>query len=69
LLVIVFSGTEAASSEASRENYCEDGRSNGFAQDKVQEVILENRQRSCEALWQCRLASALGTCAVKKPFE
>jgi hypothetical protein len=60
LPVIVFSGADAASSEASRENYCEDEDHNGFAQDKVQEVILENRRRSCEALWQCRLAPASG---------
>jgi hypothetical protein len=43
LPVIVFSGTDAASSEASGENYCEDGDNDGFPQDKVQEVILENR--------------------------
>jgi hypothetical protein len=51
LPVIVFSGTDAASSEASGENYCEDGDNDGFAQDKVQEVILENRRRPCEPLW------------------
>jgi hypothetical protein len=54
--------------KALRENYCEEEDHNGFAEDKVQEVILENRRRSCEVRHQSGLASTRSP-TVKERFE